>query len=168
MAAGELLDAAFEQLLFQKKLVRVGPNIGPADAQVQLSKNQIAARAKVLDLIQQAGLTPPNVKELLQALGQKPESLTPLLVLCVEDGLLIDLGEGLFYPPAALDKARSILQSALAEHKQGATMSQLREAWGVTRKYSVPLCEWFDKNRLTIREGDLRRGGPQLGTPLGE
>jgi hypothetical protein len=47
-------------------------------------------------------------------------------------------------------------------------MSQLREAWGVTRKYSVPLCEWFDKHRLTIREGDLRRAGPEIAKPLVE
>jgi selenocysteine-specific elongation factor len=168
LAAGSLLDAAFERLLAEKRLVRVGPHIGPADAQVQLSKTQTATRAKMLDLIQQAGLTPPNVKEMLQVLGQKPESLAPLLVLCVEDGLLVDLGEGLFYPPVALEKARAILQAALSEHAGGATMSQLREAWGVTRKYSVPLCEWFDKNRLTIREGDLRRAGPQLATPIAE
>lgn len=168
LAAGGLLDAVFERLLADKRLVRVGPNIGPADAQVQLSKTQIATRTKMLDLIQQAGLTPLNVKELLVALGQKVESLMPLLVLCVEDGLLIDLGEGLFYPPAALEKARSVLQATLAAHAGGATMSQLREAWGVTRKYSVPLCEWFDKNRLTIREGDLRRGGPALAMPIGE
>ena len=167
LAAGGLLDAAFERLLSEKKLVRVGPNIGPADAQVQLSKNQIATRTKMLDQIQQAGLTPPNVKELLQALGQKLESLMPLLVLFVEDGLLVDLGEGLYYTPAALERARGILQATLAEHK-GATMSQLREAWGVTRKYSVPLCEWFDARRLTIREGDLRRAGPRLASPLVE
>jgi selenocysteine-specific elongation factor len=168
LAAGGLLDAAFERLLAEKRLVRVGPNIGPADAQVQLSKTQIATRTKLLELIQQAGLTPPNVKELLTALGQKVETMMPLLVLCVEDALLIDLGEGLFYPPAALEKARAILQATLAAHAEGATMSQLREAWGVTRKYSVPLCEWFDKNRMTIREGDLRRGGPALATPIGE
>ena len=168
LAASDLLDAAFERLLADKRLVRVGPNIGPADAQVQLSKNQIATRAKLLDLIQQAALTPPNVKELLVALGQKAESLTPLLVLCVEDGLLVEVGEGLFYPPAVLEKARAILQSTLTAHAQGATMSQFREAWGVTRKYSVPLCEWFDKNRLTVREGDLRRAGPALSTPIGE
>jgi selenocysteine-specific elongation factor len=166
LAASDFLDAAFERLLAEKKLVRVGPNIGPADAQVQLSKNQMAIRTKMLDQIQQSGLTPPNVKELPAALGQKIETLMPLLVLCVEDGLLIDVGDGLFYPPAALETARAILLSTLAEHK-GATMSQLREAWGVTRKYSVPLCEWFDANRLTIREGDIRRAGPELETPVG-
>ena len=161
----ELVEAAFEKLLKEKKLVRVGENIGPADAQVQLSKTQIAVRAKMLDQIAQGGLAPPNVKELAQSLGQKTEQIQTLLTLCIEDGLLEDIGDGLHYPPAALERARVICQSTLA--LQGsATMSQLREAWGVTRKYSVPLCEWFDAHHLTTRSGDLRHAGPELARAL--
>jgi selenocysteine-specific elongation factor len=165
LGPADLVDAAFERLLGEKRLVRVGENIGPADAQVQLSKNQTATRAKILEQIGQAGLAPPNAKELAQALGQKPESVAPLLTLCIEDGLLVDVGDGLFYPPAALERAREICAAMLAA-QGSATMSQLREAWGVTRKYSVPLCEWFDAHQLTIREGDLRRAGPKLSKPL--
>ncbi len=167
LAPPELVEAAFEQLLKEQKLVRIGENIGPADVQVQLSKNQAALRGKILEQIGAAGLTPPNLKELAQSLGQKVEQVQPLLTVCIEDGLLVDVGDGLHFPPAALEKARAICQSTLAQHR-GATMSQLREAWGVTRKYSVPLCEWFDAHGLTIRAGDLRRAGPALGKPLAE
>jgi len=162
LAPGELLAAAFEKLLSEKRLVRVGENIGPADAQVQLSKNQIAIRAKILDEIGRAGLSPPTAKELAEKLGQRLDSLIPVLTVCVEDGFLVDIGEGLYYPPAALEQARSICQATLAS-AGSATMSQLREAWKITRKFSVPLCEWFDAQKLTIREGDLRRAGPKLG-----
>jgi selenocysteine-specific elongation factor len=167
LGPADLVEAAFEKLLTDKKLVRVGENIGPADAQVQLSKNQIAVRAKMLDQIALGGLTPPNLKELAQSLGQKTEQIQVLLTLCIEDGLLVDVGDGLHYPPAALERARLVCQTTLAQHG-AATMSQLREAWGVTRKYSVPLCEWFDAHGLTTREGDLRRPGPDLAKPLAD
>jgi len=167
LAPGELLLAAFEKLLADKRLVRVGENIGPADAQVQLSKNQVAIRAKVLDEIGRAGLAPPTAKELAEKLGQRLDSLLPVLTVCVEDGLLVDIGEGLYYPPGALEQARSICQATLAS-AGSATMSQLREAWKITRKFSVPLCEWFDAHQLTIRAGDLRRAGPKLNEPLHE
>jgi hypothetical protein len=71
------------------------------------------------------------------------------------------------YQQYGYPQGRGVMQATL-ELQKGATMSQLREAWGVTRKFSVPLCGWFDKNQLTIREGDLRRAGPQLAKPLGE
>lgn len=165
LAPADLVDAAFEKLLKDRQLVTVGPNIGPADAQVQLSKNQAALRAKLLEEIGRGGLAPPTLKELAQSLGQKVESLVSLLTVCLEDGLLIEVAEGLYYPPAALESARTICRDLLAR-QPAATMSQLREAWGTTRKYSVPLCEWFDAHRLTLREGDLRRAGPELAKAL--
>src|SRR5262249_38344649 len=112
-----------------------------------------------------AGLSPPTAKELAEKLGQRLDSLIPVLTVCVEDGLLVDIGEGLYYPPAALEQAGSGCQATLAR-AGSAALSQLREAWKITRKFSVPLCEWFDAQKLTIREGDLRRAGPKLGTPI--
>lgn len=161
----DLIDAAFEQLLKEKKLVSIGQKIGPADAQVQLSKNQTALRARILDRIASAGLMPPTAKELIAELKERPEMILPLLTLCTEDGLLIEVADGLFLTPAALETARRTCDQTLNRQKT-ATMSQLREAWGVTRKFSVPLCEFFDARKITIRDGDLRRAGPQLGIPI--
>jgi len=36
------------------------------------------------------------------------------------------------------------------------TVSALKEALGTTRKYAVPLMEWFDQHAVTRRQGDLR------------
>jgi selenocysteine-specific elongation factor len=38
-------------------------------------------------------------------------------------------------------------------------MAELRDAWGVTRKFAVPLCEYFDSIGVTTRDGDLRSAG---------
>jgi selenocysteine-specific elongation factor len=47
------------------------------------------------------------------------------------------------------------------------TMSQLREAWGISRKFAVPLCEYYDTVEITRRTGDVRVSGPKLGVALG-
>src|SRR5260370_10233624 len=114
----DLVDAAFEKLLKERKLVRVGENIGPADAQVQLSKNQSALRAKLLDQIGQGGLTPPNLKELAQSLGQKAEQSQTLLTLSVEDGFLVDIADGLHYPPPPLERPRVICRTTPLRHPE--------------------------------------------------
>lgn len=36
------------------------------------------------------------------------------------------------------------------------TMARFRDAVGTTRKYAVPLMEWFDATGVTVRDGDLR------------
>jgi len=36
------------------------------------------------------------------------------------------------------------------------TAAQFRDAFGTTRKYAIPLLEFFDSLRFTTRTGDLR------------
>ncbi len=38
----------------------------------------------------------------------------------------------------------------------GATVAEIRDLLGTTRKFAVPLCEYLDRVGLTRREGDLR------------
>ena len=38
----------------------------------------------------------------------------------------------------------------------GATVAEIRDLLGTTRKYAVPLCEYLDRAGVTRREGDLR------------
>ncbi|MCH7689268.1 MAG: SelB C-terminal domain-containing protein, partial [Planctomycetes bacterium] len=162
-----LLEAVFAYLLKTKQLVTVGTNIGPADLQVKLTKNQRQTRTALLEKIALAKLTPPTVKGLMTDLGQKLDQIEPLLNLCVEDGLLVKVSSDLFFTPDALEEARSICENYLKEVGEAA-MSQLREAWGVSRKFAVPLCEFFDERQVTIRKQDLRIPGPNLATPLND
>ncbi len=69
------------------------------------------------------------------------------------------------FAPEAMDDARQRCQKAL-EDLGKATLAQIRDAWEVTRKYAIPLCEWFDSNDLTKRDGDVRVAGPKLDQPL--
>jgi len=79
--------------------------------------------------------------------------------------LLVRVGPGMFYSPAALEQARVICATTLEDVSE-ATLSQLREAWGVSRKFAVPICEYFDQLRVTIRKDNVRIPGPNIGTPL--
>ena len=38
----------------------------------------------------------------------------------------------------------------------GATVAEIRDLLGTTRKYAVPLCEYLDRVGVTRRDGDLR------------
>ncbi len=161
-----LLEAVFNHLLVKNELVKVGSQIGPADAQVKLTKNQQAARTKLLETVTAAGLTPPTTKELAATVGQSLDQITPLLHVSCEDGLLVRVAEDLYFAPEAIERARQLCADFLDKNGP-ATMAQLRDTWGVSRKFSVPLCEFFDANGLTVRNGDLRVAGPKLGQPIG-
>ena len=161
LARSEVVEAVFAFLLKSKELVTVGGNLGPSDGQVKLTKRQNLTLEKLLGQIEDAGLTPPTIKAMAAEVGEKIGDLTTLLNVCVEDGLLVKLGDSLLFPPSALEEARQACQTILKEKGQ-ATMSELREAWGISRKFAVPICEHFDQKKITIRKDDLRVPGPEI------
>jgi selenocysteine-specific elongation factor len=50
----------------------------------------------------------------------------------------------------------------LAAEPDGFTVSQFREAAGITRKHAVPLLAELDARGITRRRGDLRIAGPRM------
>jgi selenocysteine-specific elongation factor len=158
ITSANLLEFIFEHLVKKKELVELGENLGPADLQVQLTKQQRKNRDEILAQIAAGDLTPPMLKDLAKSLDLKSADVEQLLNLWVEDAMLIRVGDGLYYTPDALDEARQRCVRQIEDHGP-ATMAELRDAWEVTRKYSVPLCEYFDAVGVTIRDGDLRSAG---------
>ena len=89
------------------------------------------------------GITPPELRRLAKA------------------GLLFER-EGEWFHVSALETARAIAAKLLQANTDGFTMSQFREALGVTRKHAVPLAGELDARAMTRRRGDVRIAGPKL------
>ena len=70
--------------------------------------------------------------------------------------------DGVWFHPAAVAEATSRLAPILRSNEGGITASQAREAFGVSRKYALPLLGELDARGITRRRGDLRVAGPRL------
>ena len=158
ITSSQILDAVINELVRTKNLVYISENLGPADLQVKLTKLQTKNRQTMLDAIVAGHLMPPTTKDLSQLIEQKPAETEQLLNLSAEDGLIVKVGDDLYFTPQALESARQKCKSRIEQHGPS-TMAELRDAWEVTRKYSVPLCEYFDAVGVTLRDGDLRKLG---------
>jgi selenocysteine-specific elongation factor len=69
-------------------------------------------------------------------------------------GALIKVGSDL-YRGTQIAEIRARLEGALRREGQ-VTMAAFRDLVGTTRKYAVPLLEWFDAAGVTLRNGDVR------------
>ena len=82
----------------------------------------------------------------------------------VKRGVLVER-EGVYFHADAIAQAAGLAARLLAEHPDGFTVAQFRDATGTSRKYVLPLVGELDARGMTRRRGELRIGGPRLPTP---
>lgn len=100
----------------------------------------------------EAGANPPLLPDLEQTHGTRVRDVTALLI---ERGTLVKIAPDLFFDKSVIEAAESALIKHLQEH-EGITVAEFRDLIGSSRKYVVPMLEYFDKKRLTRRVGDTR------------
>ena len=130
--------------------------VSHGDRAPKLTQAQRRNKQQVIDSIREAGLTPPTRKELAKLLGTGEAALRPIIELAVLEGELVHLEQDMYLhvdsEPTLREKVAAIDGIATA----GVTVSQAREALGVSRKYAIPLVVYLDRVGVTRKEGDLR------------
>ncbi len=131
----------------------------------KLSRNEQALYQQLLELFRTAGIQSPTVSECQQKAAKNGASVPQLLALAAGDGQLVEVAEG-YYLHSEVEAAA---RTTVASHEKmksgsGLTLSEIRELLATSRKYAVPLCEYWDKVQFTRRSGDLRLLAP---SPLG-
>ena len=76
--------------------------------------------------------------------------------LLVDGGDIIKVKEDLFFDAAAVAGLQDRLVSFLQENEE-ITTPQFKDMTGASRKYVIPLIEYFDSKNVTIRIGDIRK-----------
>jgi selenocysteine-specific elongation factor len=109
----------------------------------------------LLNRIEGAGLGPPTQEELAHELGVDARSLQPVLDHCVREGRLARIAAGRYFASAAIESLRARVVAFLEQHGQ-IDPNHYKELTGQSRKHTVPLMEYFDAQKLTRREGNVR------------
>jgi selenocysteine-specific elongation factor len=83
--------------------------------------------------------------------------LTPaLLRLLIDEQRVVRLSADVVVSAGAYARARDTVVEHLEAH-EAATVAELRDRLGATRRLVVPLLEHLDAARVTVRDGDVRR-----------
>ncbi|MCP3104717.1 selenocysteine-specific translation elongation factor [Myxococcus sp. K15C18031901] len=125
-----------------------------------LSLGDEAARARLAAELSAAGLSPPTQNELSQKLQLPEPRLRELLKVLAAQGAVVRVSEELCFDAGALAALRERLVAHLREKKEITTQG-FKELVGQSRKFVIPLSEYFDREKVTLRVGEkrvLRRG----------
>jgi selenocysteine-specific elongation factor len=138
-------------LVAEKEIVRLREHTR------ELSNEDSGLRDRLEKIYREAGLAAPSLNEALASSGASVEQGRKILQLLIDSGILIKVhGEMFFHRTALDDLTRKLRDHGAKRKEQAIDVAAFKELAGISRKYAIPLLEYFDRQRVTRREGDRR------------
>ncbi|HUF89036.1 MAG TPA: selenocysteine-specific translation elongation factor [Gemmatimonadota bacterium] len=155
-APGPLVEAAVEALERAGEVERRGTALARAGHRVVLDPADARLVERTLARYGEAGLEPPDTEALAAELGIVGGRLRDLLAHLEREGRVIKLASDWYADADALARAERMLVERLGGVEDGADTGAFKELFGVTRKYLIPILEYFDRSGVTRRQGNRR------------
>jgi selenocysteine-specific elongation factor len=143
----ELMDS--NEVLIEKDKLRLPTH------RVSLRDDQKRLKNMVEGFFEKGGLQSPSPKELASKLSTDESEVRNVIRLLMEEGAIIKAKEDIYFHKEAVEKLKGELIQFLRAHHE-ITTAQFKEITKVSRKYTIPLIEYFDNSKITIRVGEKR------------
>ncbi len=127
-----------------------------SDHKVSLKEDEQILRKELEAFYKQADLAPPTIKEVLARFSKYPQDLLKeVMAIMVRDNALTKVTEDLYFYQPSMEILKEKLVGLLVGEGEIDTPA-FKDLTGLSRKFSIPLLEYFDKTKVTIRVGDKR------------
>ena len=147
------LDDLFDSLiarLCEHGFARSGTVIQRTSHRPQLPEPLRAAGEALRRALSAQPLEPPSRKELAPDVSSQRA-----LKFLIESGEVIEISAELVMSAAAVAQATAQVRAFMAKHGP-ATVSEVRQSLGSSRRVVVPFLEYLDRSFVTVRHGDRR------------
>lgn len=156
------LDQRFFQLVLntlarQERIVVEESVVRLANHRVSLQEDARTLRREMEGLYAAAGLAPPTLREMQEhfSAAYSPALIREVLDILLREQVVVKISEDLYFHGRALPELQEQLVAFI--RKEGEIDApRFKNLTGLTRKFSIPLLEYFDRTKLTIRVGDKR------------
>ena len=155
----EIFAGMLDLLVHAKKLALAGDLVHLPGRGVVMKDEEAESKIIIEQAFALAGLRVPALKDVLAGLKVDKMRAQKIVTLLLRDRILLKISEDLVFHQTAITQLRQTL-AALKTKAAPATakidVGKFKELTGVTRKYAIPLLEYFDRERVTRRVGDER------------
>jgi len=145
-----------ERLIRQEKIVSEQEFLRLPGHRISLAADQEELKKKILDAYNRSGIQPPTLKKLLEDLNLQMKEASPVLRLLQGQGNLIKINEDFYYSRTAIDKLKEKIILFFKTNEEMGPV-EFKDLTGLSRKFAIPVLEFMDKEKLTIRVGDKRK-----------
>ena len=154
--APKIFRAVIELLINDSFVAREENLLRLASHRVQLGGQEKTLMEKIKKILGEQPLAPPDLKDVEKQAGVPRPRLNEVIRLLEREGSVVRITTDMYFLSSSIDGLRQRLKDYLTA-KGEMTAASFRDLIGSTRKYTIPLLEYFDRDGLTIRIGDIRR-----------
>ena len=152
----ELLHHVITYAIERSLLEQRGEVLALPSFTARRSAAQQTACDQVMAVLDSGALTPERIANLPEVTGLANARVDEALELLSAAGEAVRVSKELFYASTHLNALKTRLIAYLETHEQIDTTG-FKELTGASRKWTMPLGEYFDKIQLTVRVGNDRR-----------
>ncbi len=149
----KLFNYLVNQLVEENVIVQEREILRLKGHRVTLARDQEKVRSKIEEIYLKGGLQPPYFREVKEKLGGSDAD--ELLQVMVKDGILVKVKEDLYFHRNVIEGLRKKLIEFLRQNGEIDT-PEFKSMTNASRKYTIPLLEYFDHSQVTVRVGDKR------------
>ncbi len=152
--SGKPLERILAKLADDGRIKILGNEIAKADFFVEIVGRQRELLDRVKQELQREGINVQPPEELARSLGVPPQAVSQILAIGIQAGEIIRISESIYYTSDQIEQLKALVREL--GNKGPFTAAEFRDRSHSSRKYSIPLLEYFDTIRLTTRVGDSR------------
>ena len=149
------LNMAIDGLVRKKQIVAEGSKLKQPGFKPAVGKDQGIFKDRIVEAIKKGGSQPPVREEIPALFGITDKDARDMLKLLADEGRVVRVNDSLYLDKAVLDAIKTDLVKHLQEKKE-IVVAEFRDIAKTSRKFAVPILEYFDSQKLTQRVGDKR------------
>jgi selenocysteine-specific elongation factor len=140
----------------EKIAVRQGSLLSLPGHRIQLRDEEKTLIERIKKLLGSNPLAPPDLKQLEKESGLERGKFAEVIRMMERERSIVRVTTDLYFLPDCVDKVKGVLYKYLSENGE-ITAATFRDLLGSSRKYTIALLEYFDREGITVRVGDARR-----------
>jgi selenocysteine-specific elongation factor len=154
--SAKIFRAVVDRLVSDKIIAKEENLLRTVEHRVQLGSQEKLLMDRIKQRLGEQPMSPPELKEIEKQFGVSRSKLTEVIRLLERDGSVIRVTTDLYYLSSTVDQVRAVLKKYLSD-KGEISAASFRDLINSSRKYTIPLLEYFDREGVTLRIGDVRR-----------
>jgi len=154
--SADIFRAALEDAVSAGKIALAGDLLKRAGREIRLQPGEARAKEQIEREFARGGLAAPDVDTVLAALHMERAQAQKIFQLLVRERVLLKISNDVVLHRDAVDRARALIADYKRTRGERLAVGDFKDLAGVTRKYAIPLLEYFDRSGVTRRVGDYR------------